>query len=66
MSFKNNSKRSFWIKILHNELPTLDVLATRRSDLYANFKKCTLCLEKEENRLHLFSCSKLTNIIEEI
>jgi len=66
MFFKNNSKRSFWIKILHNELSTLDVLVTRRPDLYANFKKYTLCLEEEENRLHLFSCSKLTNIIEEI
>ena len=63
-SEKNNTKRSFWIKLLHNELPTLDNLAVRRPDLYDNFKECKLCLEENESRDHLFQCKKLENALD--
>jgi ribonuclease HI len=65
-SSKDNQKRSFWIKLMHNELPTLDRLAIRRPDLYKDQEKCVICLEKDENREHLFQCTGLTSIIDQI
>jgi ribonuclease HI len=64
-SFKDNHKRSFLIKLIHNELPTLDRLAIRRPDLYNDFKKCTICLEENESREHLFQCKGLVDLLEQ-
>jgi len=65
-SFKDNHKRSFLIKLMHNELPTLDRLAIRKPELYGNLKKCVICLEEEENREHLFQCKGLAKSIIQI
>ena len=48
-SFKDNKKRSFWLKLIHNKLPTLDRQAIRRPDLYGQNKICPLCKKKRRN-----------------
>lgn len=58
-SNKNNKKRGFLLKLMHNELPTLDNLAERRPDIYHNFETCPNCMEEKENREHLFQCKGL-------
>jgi hypothetical protein len=47
-------------------LPTLDKLATRRPDLYKNFKKYVICQVEEENRKHLFQYTGLKNLLDQI
>jgi ribonuclease HI/endonuclease/exonuclease/phosphatase family metal-dependent hydrolase len=64
-SIKHNQKRAFWIKLMHNELPTLDKMATRRPDLYKDHNKCAVCQEKEENRDHLFQCEGLKDLLDQ-
>ena len=61
----DNRKRSFWIKLLHNELPTLDRLAIRNPKLYNNFKMCCMCHKAVETREHLFVCPKLSDLTTE-
>ena len=58
-SIKNSRQRGFWLKLMHNELPTLDRLATRRPDIYGGIITCCLCGRTEETREHLFSCPTL-------
>ena len=58
-SFKDNKKKSFLLKLAHNELPTLDRLIIRRPDLYGQDKTCPLCNKKDETREHIFECEEL-------
>ena len=55
-SAKENKRRGFWIKLLHNKLPTLDQLAIRKPGLYSNFKTCCICHSTPETREDLFIC----------
>jgi hypothetical protein len=43
---------------MNDELPTMERLTTRRSDLYKS-PTCILCEREEENTEHLFDCSTL-------
>ena len=52
----NSKEKAFWIKIMHNELPTLDNLAIRKPKLYYDHQKCPLCLVEKETINHLFHC----------
>ena len=61
--FKESDKRNFRIKMLHNELPTLERMTNRRPDLYnEDNNKCRLCGLELETREHLFSCKNLENL----
>ena len=60
-SAKENKRRGFWIKLIHNELPTLDRLAIRKPGLYSNFKTCCICHSAPETREHLFICEGLND-----
>src|SRR5438552_19130727 len=53
---KSNKEKVFWIKIIQNELPTLNNLTIRRPKLYHNHQRCFLCLVEKETREHLFTC----------
>ena len=55
-SFKDHNKRSFWTKLLHNELPTLDKLKLRNNKIYENFILYCICKEKKETRNHFVNC----------
>ena len=62
-SFKESDRRNFRIKMLHNELPTLERMTNRRPDLYnGNNNKCRMCGSELETREHLFSCKNLENL----
>jgi ribonuclease HI/endonuclease/exonuclease/phosphatase family metal-dependent hydrolase len=58
-SFKDSKRRSFLLKLIHNELPTLDRLRIRRPDLYKQDKICPLCNKEDETRDHIFKCEGL-------
>jgi hypothetical protein len=59
-SFKESNRRSFRVKILHNELPTLERLTERKPRLYGDTNnKCRMCNQELETREHLFSCVEL-------
>ena len=52
-SINSSKRKSFWIKITQNELPTLDNLAIRKSKLYKEHQTCPLCLNEKETRNQL-------------
>ncbi|CAH1768445.1 2384_t:CDS:1, partial [Entrophospora sp. SA101] len=52
-SFKDSRWKAFKIKLLHNELPVLEILKKRRSDLYGNFTNCPRCNLAPEDYDHL-------------
>lgn len=58
-SMKNSKLRSFWFKLMHDELPTLDKLATRKPSIYEGITTCCLCGKVKETREHLLSCPML-------
>src|SRR5438876_7836118 len=62
-SIKDNKKRSFWLKLIHNELLTLNKLTIRRSDLYGQNRTCPLCNKEKETREHIFKCKELESRI---
>ena len=62
-SFKDSKRRSFLLKLIHNELPTLDKLRTRRPDLFGPVTICPLCNEENETREHIFKCKGLESQI---
>jgi len=62
-SFKDNNRKGFLLKLIHNELPTMDRLEIRRPDLYKQDKLCSLCNKEEEIREHLFECKELESRI---
>jgi ribonuclease HI len=62
-SFKESNKRSFRVKMLHNELPTLEKLTERKPHLYGHTNnKCRLCSQELETREHLFDCMELEQL----
>ena len=60
-SVKDDHIKSFRIKKLFNELPTLDNLKKRNPHFYKPEHKCPRCHQKEETLIHLQECSKATN-----
>ena len=62
-SFKDSKRRSFLLKLIHNELPILDKLRTRRPDLYGPNTTCPLCNEEDKTREHIFKCKRLESQI---
>jgi ribonuclease HI len=62
-SFKESDRRNFRVKMLHDELPTLERMTNRRPDLYnGNNNKCRMCGSELETREHLFSCKNLESL----
>ena len=61
-SFKQLKERSFRMNLMHDELPTLQKMAIRRPDLYANHTKCPVCESEFETILHLLSCKERKEI----
>src|SRR3954451_9132535 len=55
-SFIQRKRKSFKIKSLIGELPTIDKLSVRRPDLYKNWL-CTSCNTVKEDYYHLWTCS---------
>ena len=51
---------------MHDELPTLQKMAIRRPDLYADYTKCPTCKEESETLIHLLSCREMKENWEEI
>ena len=62
-SIKDNKKKSFQLKLIHNELLMLNKLTIRRSDLYGQNKICPFCNKEEETREHIFECKELESRI---
>ena len=62
---KQAKERNFRIKIISNELPTLETLQKRRPDLYKR-KTCIQCDTQTETTNHLFECKVSVKIQEEI
>ena len=54
------------MKLIHNELPTLDKLRTRWSDLYGPDTTCPLCNEEDETREHIFKYKGLESQINQV
>jgi hypothetical protein len=48
--------RSFSIKLLNEELPTMKVLNLRKPDIYRE-KRCPFCKTYDETNAHVFMCS---------
>ena len=65
-SLAQAKERTFRMKVIHNELPTLSNLAKRNPEVYNNIKECPWCKEEEETMDHLFSCKSLKSDREEI
>lgn len=65
-SYKQLKERSFRINLMHNELPTLQIMATRRPDLYTDHTECPTCKKEPETLLHLLSCKERKENWEEI
>ena len=63
-SFKLTKKRSFLVKLINDELPTLETLNIWDPDNYPD-PTCKLCKDKEETRTHLFECAASLPNIEE-
>jgi hypothetical protein len=58
-SLAKAKERSFRIKLIHDELPTLLNLAKRNPETYSSFKECPWYKEEVETIEHLCSCKKL-------
>ena len=54
------------MNLMHDELPTLQKMAIRRPDLYANHTKCPVCESEFETILHLLSCKEKKEIWEKV
>ena len=65
-SFKDSRWKAFKIKLLHNELPVLEILKKRRSDLYGQFTNCPRCNLAPEDYNHLWYCENSKNAVKEI
>jgi ribonuclease HI len=65
-SIKKTKEKSFRIKIMHNELPTLDNMNRRFPKEYRNLVNCIYCKEEKESLEHLFSCPNILEIRKEI
>ena len=65
-SMKQMKEKSFRVKMMHNELPTLDNMVKRSPDLYIGCTKCIFCKEKEETLDYLLMCKSLKTVRKEI
>lgn len=54
-SFKQSRRMARWLKLITNELLTVEVLHKRRPDLYSKQTKCQWC-KAEETLDHLIAC----------
>ncbi|CAG8634336.1 6126_t:CDS:1, partial [Diversispora eburnea] len=61
-STRDNSLRSFSIKLLNEELPTMKVLHTRKPEIYKD-KKCPFCNIYDETNTHVFMCKDTPNTL---
>src|SRR6185369_9611034 len=55
-SIKQNKERAFSIKMMHNELPTLDNLEKRKPNIYLGKITCVICQSQKETLDHLLTC----------
>ena len=62
MSFKENKRKSFWIKLIHNELLTLDKLTIRKLWIYNINNLCRACNKNPKTREHLLVCTELEQL----
>jgi hypothetical protein len=65
-SIKQNKERTFGIKLMHNELPTLDNLEKRRPDIYFGKTTCVMYQSEKETLDHLLSCKYTEEIRKQI
>ena len=63
---KQMKEKSFKIKMMHNELPTLDNMAKRSLDLYMGHTKCIFFKEKKETLDHFLICKSFMTVRKEI
>ena len=56
-SDKETRERAFNMKILNNELPTMERMFDRFPSIYKD-NKCVRCTEKTESQMHVFTCTK--------
>lgn len=54
--------RSFSIKLLNEELPTMKVLNMRKPDIYKN-KRCPFCKTYDETNAHVFMCNNTLTLL---
>jgi hypothetical protein len=59
-SIKQAKERSFRIKLMNDELPTLSNLQKRKPNIYKE-TICPICKEKKEDIKHIFECSSSLN-----
>ena len=60
-SLKDDHNKSFRIKKLFNDLPTMDNLIKRNPKTYKEYNKCPRCFKDKETLTHLWDCSKANN-----
>ena len=60
-ALKDDNIKSFRIKKLFNELPTMNNLKKRNPKLYKKDYKCPRCNQNEETLTHLWECEKAAN-----
>src|SRR5581483_546853 len=65
-SLKKTREKSFRIKIMHNELPTLDNMNKRSLKEYGGLIECIYCRKEKESLEHLLSCPDIVEIRKEI
>jgi hypothetical protein len=65
-SLKKTREKSFRIKMMHNELPTLDNMKKRLLKEYESITNCTYCRKEKESLEHLLSCPDILEIRKEI
>ena len=63
LTFKENRRKTFKFKLMINELPTLEKLKMRHSDLYKKDLDCIRCNKKKEILSHIWECSEVNNLI---
>jgi hypothetical protein len=59
-SIKQAKERSFRIKLMNDELPTMSNLQKRKPNIYKE-TTCPICKEKEEDTGHILECTSSTN-----
>ena len=63
LTFKENRRKAFKFKLMINELPTLEKLKMRYSDLYKKDLDCIRCNKKKEILSHIWEYSEVNNLI---
>jgi ribonuclease HI len=65
-STKQVKEKAFRIKMMHNELPTLDNMSKRFPRKYKDLTECIYCRQEKESLVHLLSCTYTVKLREEI